>query len=137
MYKDTTTTKLIDALRDQFCPQRPILPHTCQTSFGLMCGPQFTSANLATFLKEWGLSHCTSSPRYPQSNGKAEAAVKSTYQQHGQDTVFTKTSYPAHYCNTGIHHLGKMGSPLPRNYLDNLYKITYQLNCTRVVAAVI
>ena len=28
------------------------------------------------FLKDWGVIHKTSSPRYPQSNGKAEATVK-------------------------------------------------------------
>ena len=31
---------------------------------------------LATFLKTWGVAHATSSPHYPQSNGKAEATVK-------------------------------------------------------------
>ena len=36
-------------------------------------GPQFASAEFATFTKSW---HTTSSPRYPQSNGKAENAVK-------------------------------------------------------------
>ena len=29
------------------------------------------------FSKEWGFRHATSSPTYPQSNGKAEATVKS------------------------------------------------------------
>ena len=29
------------------------------------------------FAAEWGFQHIMSSPRYPQSNGKAEAAVKS------------------------------------------------------------
>ena len=71
MCKDTTTTKLIDALRDQFC-------HTTVSNILWSDGgPQFTSAKLANFLKELGVSHCTSSPRYSQSNGKAEAAVKS------------------------------------------------------------
>ena len=28
------------------------------------------------FAKTWGFDHVTSSPRYPQSNGKAENAVK-------------------------------------------------------------
>ena len=71
MGKDTTTPKLITALRDQFC--RTAVPDILWSDGG----PQFTSTKLATFLKEWGVSHKTSSPRYPQSNGKAEAAVKS------------------------------------------------------------
>lgn len=71
MKKNTTTPKLIDALRDQFC--RTAIPDILWSDEG----PQFTSAKLAHFLKDWGVSHKTSSPRYPQSNGKAEATVKS------------------------------------------------------------
>jgi len=40
-------------------------------------GPQFTSKIFQDFSKEWGFQHITSSPRYPQSNGKIEATVKS------------------------------------------------------------
>lgn len=42
-------------------------------------GPQFQkvqSSEFATFAKEFGFKHTTSSPRYAQSNGMAEAAVK-------------------------------------------------------------
>ena len=39
-------------------------------------GPQFAAAEFATFARNWGFHHVTSSPRYPQSNGKAENAVK-------------------------------------------------------------
>ena len=41
-------------------------------------GPQFSSAEFVTFTKVWGFEHCTSSPHYPQSNGKVENAVKTT-----------------------------------------------------------
>ena len=39
-------------------------------------GPQFSSAQFQDFLKTWGISHGMSAPKYPQSNGLAEAAVK-------------------------------------------------------------
>ena len=39
-------------------------------------GPQFTSGILRRFLNRWEVRHEMSSPRYPRSNGHAEAAVK-------------------------------------------------------------
>ncbi|XP_041362042.1 uncharacterized protein K02A2.6-like [Gigantopelta aegis] len=39
-------------------------------------GPPFNSKEFSEFAKEYGCMHVTSSPRYPQSNGKAESAVK-------------------------------------------------------------
>ena len=39
-------------------------------------GPQFSSAEFTVFVKKWGFEHQKSSPRYPQSNGKAKNAVK-------------------------------------------------------------
>ncbi len=38
---------------------------------------QFTSANFQRFCEEWDITHVTSSPAYPQSNGLAERAVQS------------------------------------------------------------
>ncbi|XP_050705846.1 uncharacterized protein LOC126991139 [Eriocheir sinensis] len=40
-------------------------------------GPQFTSREFTEFLARWGVKHVVTSPYHPQSNGHAEAAVKS------------------------------------------------------------
>lgn len=39
-------------------------------------GPQFKAAEFKQFLKDWGIVPGTSSPHYAQSNGRAEAEVK-------------------------------------------------------------
>ena len=39
-------------------------------------GPHYTSADFAKFAKDWHFQHITSSPRYSQSNGEIESAVK-------------------------------------------------------------
>ena len=39
-------------------------------------GPHFALAEFTSIAKKWGFEYVTSSPRYPQSNGKAENAVK-------------------------------------------------------------
>ena len=71
MGKDTTARKLTIVLRDQSC--RTAAPDLLWSDGG----PQFMSHHLAKFLQTWVVSHKMSSPHYPQSNGKAEATVKS------------------------------------------------------------
>ena len=39
-------------------------------------GPQFKSSKFQQFVKKWGVASTISTPHYPQSNGHAEAAVK-------------------------------------------------------------
>ena len=39
-------------------------------------GPQLSGHDFREFAKEWPFHHTTSSPGYPQSNGKAENAIK-------------------------------------------------------------
>ena len=39
-------------------------------------GPQFSADVFTEFTKAYGISHNTSSPRYPQGNGEAERVVK-------------------------------------------------------------
>lgn len=38
-------------------------------------GPQYACALFKDFASEYGFTHLTSSPRYPQGNGEAEWAV--------------------------------------------------------------
>ena len=48
------------------------IPAVCHTDNG----PQFVSEEYASFAKDFGFRHTTSSPYHSQGNGKAEAAVK-------------------------------------------------------------
>jgi len=51
-------------------------------------GPQFSSEDFRHFADEWGFTHTTSSPRFPRSNGQAEAAVKVAKQLLASDDPF-------------------------------------------------
>lgn len=68
---DTTSSATIRHLRQLF---RDLgVPVRLRTDGG----PQFASQEFAAFLERWGIRHNMSTPHYPQSNGHAEAAVKS------------------------------------------------------------
>ena len=67
---DTSSSNVINKLRAQFA--RYGIPRTIHTDNG----PQFSSMAFKDFATKWGFSHTTSSPEHPQSNGKAESAVK-------------------------------------------------------------
>ena len=66
----TTTTAVIKKLKEQF--SRHGIPETVFTDNG----PQFVCKEFREFSNEWEFDHLTSSPRYPQSNGKVENSVK-------------------------------------------------------------
>ncbi|XP_061168813.1 uncharacterized protein K02A2.6-like [Saccostrea echinata] len=65
-----TSHEIIKRLRAQF--MRHGIPDLCVSDNG----PQFASKEFAKFAQLWEFQHVTSSPHYPQSNGKAEQAVK-------------------------------------------------------------
>uniref|UniRef100_A0A672HNR1 Gypsy retrotransposon integrase-like protein 1 n=1 Tax=Salarias fasciatus TaxID=181472 RepID=A0A672HNR1_SALFA len=67
---DTKSTTVIKKLKSHFARQG--IPDTVISDNG----PQYASQEFQKFSKLWGFQHVTSSPGYPQSNGKAESAVK-------------------------------------------------------------
>jgi len=68
---NTSTQHLVQALTGSFC--RTAVPDVVWSDGGL----QFTSRHFSDSATQWGFEHRTSSPHYPQSNGKIEATVKS------------------------------------------------------------
>ena len=71
MGKSANATNLITVLRELFA--RTAVPDTFRSDGG----PQFSSNQFRQFATQWKFQHQMSSPHYPQSNGKAEATVKS------------------------------------------------------------
>ena len=67
----SNTTKVISLLKEMFS-EHGIPEVLCSDS-----SPQYASAQFAEFCTSWGITHETSIPHYPQSNGFAEACIKS------------------------------------------------------------
>lgn len=68
--RNLTSKVVIREMQDIFA--RHGIPDTLVTDNG----PQFATIEFRKFSSQWSFQHVTSSPRYPQSNGKAENAVK-------------------------------------------------------------
>lgn len=83
MKKSKTSSEVIRVLKALFA--RHGVPEEIRSDNG----PQYDSAEFAQFTKEWGIKHSTSSPRYPQSNGEVERAVKTI------KSILKKESDPA------------------------------------------
>ena len=66
----TSSLAVINALKSIFA--RHGIPNELRSDNG----PQYHSDEFAQFAKDWGFYHTTSSPRFPQSNGEAERAVR-------------------------------------------------------------
>ena len=98
----TTTSAVSKALKVMFA--RYGVPTTLFTDNG----PQFASAEFMAFTKVWGFQHVTSSPRYPQSNGKAENAVKTIKRLFTKSKEARQSEYQAllDWRNTPTEGLG-------------------------------
>ena len=66
MHKTTKSSGVIRALKSIFA--RHGIPEQVRSNNG----PQFDSAEISYFAKEWGFKHSTSSPRFPQANVDVE-----------------------------------------------------------------
>ena len=66
----TNSSSVIKSLNNQFA--RHGIPDTLYSDNG----PQFACRQFKEFASAWHFDHPTSSPHYPQSNGKIENAVK-------------------------------------------------------------
>jgi len=71
MGRDITVSHMVAGLTELFC--KTAVPDVLWSDNG----PQFTAKDFQTFAHQWGFHHQTSTPYYPQRNGKAETAVKS------------------------------------------------------------
>ena len=75
-------------------------------------GPQFTSSSFQQFLKNWGVNFRISSAQYPQSNGRAELAVKTAKRIIMDNTIHGSLNTDKvilallQYRNTPIPHIG-------------------------------
>ena len=65
-----TSPAMIKALQATFAPHG--IPDTVVSDNG----PTYASEEFSKFAATWEFNHVTTSPHYPQSNGKAESVVK-------------------------------------------------------------
>ena len=66
----TSSNDVIRHMKSIFA--RPGIPESVMSDNG----PQYSATTFSNFAREYGFSHITSSPKYPQANGAAERAVK-------------------------------------------------------------
>ena len=114
MTHNTTVSQITTALRQAFC--RTAIPDVLWSDGG----PQFTSHHFSQFARQWSFIHKTSSPHYPQSNGKIELTVKSM-----KKLIYTAWNgrsldhnrFCRAFSNTEILLPARTGYPQPKNYV--------------------
>ena len=74
LLRNLTSSTVISKLKRHFSVHGT--PHTLITDNA----GQYTSQHFKDFAKQWDFTHTTSSPKFPQSNGLAERAVRSAKQ---------------------------------------------------------
>jgi len=70
LHNNSTSQTVINHLKAMFARQG--IPEKLMTDNG----PQYASRKFKDFVQKWGITHITSSPLYPQSNGLAERTVE-------------------------------------------------------------
>ncbi|KAI4887128.1 hypothetical protein NFI96_019030, partial [Prochilodus magdalenae] len=86
---DTKSTTVIRKLKAHFARQG--IPDIVISDNG----PQYTSQEFQRFSERWEFLHKTSSPGHPQSNGKAESAVKNSQETFEQSQMAGQDPYLA------------------------------------------
>ncbi|CAB3996246.1 Transposon Ty3-I Gag-Pol poly [Paramuricea clavata] len=101
--KNTTSENVVNHLKSFSC--RHGIPEIVMSDNG----PQFSAATFSKFADEWGFTHLTSNPYYPQSNGEAERAVKTA------KSLFAKSEDPY------LALLSYRTTPLQNGHLQQSY----------------
>ena len=112
----TTSATVIEHLKRVF--SRHSVPEIVRSDNG----PQFSSHEFAQFASLYEFSHVTSSPKFPQSNGHVERAVKTVKEmiQKSQDPYLALLSYratPLPWCGLSPAELcmgRKIRTPIPQ-----------------------
>ena len=90
-------------------------------------GPQFMSKTFRDFLAEWGFRHVTSTPTYSQSNGKAEATVKSIVRAtYGRVHTWMSGNWLVHSYSIASCHHRTMDFHLHRNSMYTPSRIPFR-----------
>ena len=98
-------------------------------------GPQYSSQEFAAFANQYGFTHTTSSPHFPQSNGHAERAVKTVKKllKGAEDQYLALLSYrstPLPWCGYSPAELS-MGRRIRSDIPFTLDKLTPQWSYTK------